>query len=111
MCRVVKIIKRNGYFAGLIDDESILILSTNGNEYCVSLFKENGEYEIYMYRLLSETEYKRYKKLKFGGRWRTETNNPSTAFAMVFSKTFSYLPSVNELTSTVISALKDVENK
>ena len=112
-----EIIKRKGYFAGLIDDESVLVLSPNANEYCASLFdKHDGTYELYLYRLLSKAEYNYYNKdvSALGKHWSLDTNAKSTAFALVFSKTFSYIPTVNEFTEEILSAIniiKDVGNK
>ncbi len=112
-----EVIKRNGFFAGLMDDESILILSPpKEKEYCACIFnKDDGctDDELYLYRLLTREEYDGFNSCKLAENWSVQTNEKQTGFALVYEKYYPVLPDIDEIAMDILNAInyivKEVE--
>lgn len=101
-CELIK----TKYFAGLIDEESILILSPNGKEYCACIFDVKPDSELYLYRLLNLEEYDKIKPLQLAENWFIEANEKHTEYALIYEKFYSSgLPSVDEIATDTLYAI------
>ena len=99
------------FFAGLIDDESILILSPNGKEYCASVFNKDDEKsdgELYLYRLLTREEHDEIKSLQLPENWLVQANEKQTEFALIYEKYYRVLPTIDEITMDILNAINYV---
>lgn len=108
-CKLLK----EKYFAGLIDDESILILSPNAKEYCACIFDKDNESELYLYRLLTREEYNEINSLRLAESWSVEANDKHTGFALIYEKCYSHSPTIKEISKDLVQAMdylvKEVE--